>query len=86
MSPHTIASWLLTYLLHSTILLSFAIVISRLLGEKRLALQETLLRAALIGGIFTASLQVGLGFKPAVGVLNINDVDRPQGVVASVLD
>jgi len=86
MSTPTIASWLLTYLLHSTLFLGLAIVTSRLLGEKHLALQETLLRAALIGGILTASLQVGLGIRPAVGVFHVAGVDGLQGVVHSTLD
>ncbi|MEJ2190461.1 MAG: M56 family metallopeptidase [Acidobacteriota bacterium] len=86
MSTPTIASWLLTYLLHSTVFLALAFVISRLLGEKHLALQETLLRAALIGGILTASLQVGLGIRPAVGVFHVAGVDSLQGVVHSTLD
>lgn len=86
MSTPTIASWLLTYLLHSTLLLGLAVVTSRLLGEKHLALQETFLRAALIGGILTASLQVGLGIRPAVGVFHVAGVDRLQGVVHSTLD
>lgn len=86
MSTPTIASWLLTYLLHSTVLLALAVVTSRLLGEKHLALQETFLRAALIGGILTASLQVGLGIRPAVGVFHIAGVDGLQGVVHSTLD
>jgi len=56
----TLVDWLLTYLLHSTLLLGLAFCAHRLLGERRLALQEALFRAALLGGIVTSSLQVGL--------------------------
>ncbi len=84
MNTTTIASWLLTYLLHSTVLLSVAFVISRLLGEKHLALQETLLRAALVGGLITASLQVGLRVEPTVGVFHIIGVDQGNAVTTDI--
>ena len=88
MSTTTIASWLLTYLIHSTVLLGVAWLVSRLLGEHRLAFQETTLRMALMGGILTASLQVGLGVEPLAGALNINAVEqhRAAGTVSTTLN
>ena len=65
MEPLT--SWLLTYLLHSTVLLGAAALVRLALGERRLALQEAVLRAALVGGLVTASLQVGLDLRPIGG-------------------
>jgi beta-lactamase regulating signal transducer with metallopeptidase domain len=61
--------WLLTYLLHSTVLLGLAALARLALGERRLALQEALLRAALVGGLVTAGLQVGLDLHPLAGRL-----------------
>jgi beta-lactamase regulating signal transducer with metallopeptidase domain len=61
--------WLLTYLLHSTVLLVLAALARLALGERRLALQEALLRAALVGGFVTAGLQVGLDLHPLAGRL-----------------
>ena len=61
--------WLSTYLLHSTALLLPALLLSRWLGTRRLSLQESVLRVALIGGILTASLQVGLGWQAATGTI-----------------
>jgi beta-lactamase regulating signal transducer with metallopeptidase domain len=61
--------WLLTYLLHSTVLLGLAALARLALGERRLPLQEALLRAALVGGFVTAGLQVGLGLHPLAGRL-----------------
>jgi beta-lactamase regulating signal transducer with metallopeptidase domain len=72
MTTTAVASWLLTYLIHSTILLAGAWLVSRGLGDRRLALQEILLRSALVGGLLTASLQVGLGVQPLAGVLTID--------------
>ena len=62
---------LLTYLLHSTVLLGAAALLRWGLRERRLALQEAVLRAALVGGVVTASLQVGLGVRPLGGVLEM---------------
>jgi beta-lactamase regulating signal transducer with metallopeptidase domain len=67
-----ITSWLLTYLLHSTILLGAAWLISHALADRRLVLQEILLRVALIGGLMTATVQVGLGIEPIGGVVALD--------------
>ncbi|HUL75791.1 MAG TPA: M56 family metallopeptidase [Vicinamibacteria bacterium] len=63
--------WLLTYLVHSTLLLGAAGVARLALRERRLALQEAVLRAALVGGFVTASLQVGLDLRPLGGALRV---------------
>ena len=49
MTATAVASWLLTYLIHSTILLTGAWIVSRWFGDRSLALQEILLRTALVG-------------------------------------
>ena len=67
----TLIRWLLTYLLHSTVLLGGAWLVGRALGGRRLVLQEALLRAALIGGFLTAGLQIGLELRPAAGHLGL---------------
>jgi bla regulator protein blaR1 len=64
-----VVRWLLTYLLHSTVLLGLAALARLALRERRLGLQEALLRAALVGGFVTAGLQVGLGLHPLGGSL-----------------
>jgi beta-lactamase regulating signal transducer with metallopeptidase domain len=63
--------WLLTYLLHSTALLGASGLVRLALGERRLAFQEAVLRAALVGGFVTASLQIGLGVRPIGGVVAV---------------
>ena len=60
-------AWLLTYLLHSTALLLPALLLSRFLGLRRLSLQESLLRVALLGALLTSSLQVGMGWEATTG-------------------
>jgi len=86
MSTTTIASWLLTYLIHSTVLLSVAWLVSRMLNEQQLALQEIFLRLALIGGILTSSLQVGLGVVPLAGEFAIDVVEQPQSAFTTSTD
>ena len=63
----TATSWLLTYAVHSTLLLGGAWLVSRRLGGRRLAVQETLWKLALVGGLATATLQLGLGVRPLGG-------------------
>ena len=63
--------WLLTYLLHSTVLVGAAWLVRLALRERRLAVQEAVLRAALVGGFVTASLQVGLDVRPIGGALAV---------------
>lgn len=59
------AAWLLTYALHSTLLLGAAALLARRLrGE---AWRETLWKAALVGGLVTATLQTQSGYDPPAG-------------------
>jgi hypothetical protein len=51
-------AWLLTYALHSTLLLGVAWAVSRRLGTRSLRLQETIWRCALAGALVTASAQL----------------------------
>ncbi len=71
-------AWLLTYLVHSTLLLSLAWLVSRQLARRpqtatALRTEEAIWRAAVLGGLLTASLQLALGL-PVAG--------RAQQVVA----
>ena len=68
-----VTRFLLTYLVHSTLLLGVAAVACAALRARRLALQEALLRVALVGGFATAALQVGLALEPIGGRLSLAD-------------
>ncbi len=61
-------SWLATYLVHSTVLLSAAWLADRLAGRRLPAIAETAWRAALVGGLLSATLhsaaQPGLVLRP----------------------
>ena len=59
------AAWLLTYALHSTLLLGAAALLARRVrGE---AWRETLWKAALVGGIVTATAHTQSGYDPPGG-------------------
>ncbi len=60
-------SWLLTYGLHSTLLLCLAWLASTRLAADAQRARELLWRAALLGGLFTASAQVAIGHEPWLG-------------------
>ena len=70
---------LLTYLLHSTLLLGLAALVRRALAERRLAVQEAVLRAALVGAFATTALQLGLDLQPLGGALRLQASARPDG-------
>ncbi|MEE8583714.1 MAG: M56 family metallopeptidase [Acidobacteriota bacterium] len=70
-------AWLLTYLIHSTLLLFAAWLLSRIPQLGCCQLKETLWKAALLGGVLTASLQAVPGFQPLVGRLQIAWLNAP---------
>jgi beta-lactamase regulating signal transducer with metallopeptidase domain len=58
---------LLTYLLHSTALVAMAGLADRMLRREAVVARQALWRVALLGGLVTASLQIGLGLQPLAG-------------------
>ena len=57
--------WLATYAFHSTLLLGGALLLARRLPSD--AWRETAWRAAMLGGLVTATLQSGTGAAPLAG-------------------
>jgi beta-lactamase regulating signal transducer with metallopeptidase domain len=65
------AAWLLTYALHSTLLLGAAALLARRVrGE---AWRETLWKAALVGGLVTATAQTQSGYDPPAGTWRLGN-------------
>ncbi len=62
-------AWLLTYALHSSLLLGSAWLATRRLATSRAGLRERVWKFAVLAAFVTASLQVGLGFEPLGGRL-----------------
>ncbi len=67
MSTEAMLAWGLTYLLHSTILIGAAWTATRCGLLRRLATREWCWRAALLGGVLSASLQTVGGVRPWMG-------------------
>jgi beta-lactamase regulating signal transducer with metallopeptidase domain len=61
---HAVLAWLLTYALHSTVLLGGAWFLART-GRLAPAFSDVLWKTALVGGILTATAQVALDRRPA---------------------
>ncbi len=72
--PHQVLAWLLTYLLHSTLLLGLAVLASKPLSRWSAAAEEAVWKLALVGALFTASLQLAAGWEPAAGRWNLPGV------------
>ena len=65
-------SWLLTYLVHSTLLLGGIWLLSRR-GATAPSVRDTLWKVGMVGALITSSLQVGLGLEPLGGALALGD-------------
>ncbi len=68
-------SWLLTYLLHSTLLLGLAWGMTYRLVRSP-ALRDVVWKTALVGGLVSATLQVGSGWEPLGGAVSLSRATR----------
>ncbi|HKI03517.1 MAG TPA: M56 family metallopeptidase [Thermoanaerobaculia bacterium] len=83
LAGHAIA-WLLTYLLHGTLLLGLAWLVSKPLARWSVSAEETVWKLALVGALFTASLQVAAGWEPVAGRWGLADFSRPAAPIEAV--
>lgn len=60
-------TWLLTYAIHSTLLISCIWLVAMILNPRDPGLKNTLWKAALLGAILTTSLQLFSGLEPVGG-------------------
>jgi beta-lactamase regulating signal transducer with metallopeptidase domain len=75
-----VIAWLLTYLLHGTLLLGLAWLVSKPLSRWSVSAEETVWKLALVGALFTVSLQLAAGWEPIAGRWGL--ADRSSPVVA----
>ncbi|MDY6877877.1 MAG: SUMF1/EgtB/PvdO family nonheme iron enzyme [Chloroflexota bacterium] len=68
-------SWLLTYAIHSTLLLGLIWLITLYVRSHRL--KDLLWKTALVGGVLTATFQVFWGLKPLTGQLDLLSSSEP---------
>ena len=69
-----VIAWMLTYLLHSTLLLGLAWLVSRPLSRWSVAAEETVWKLALVGALCTASIQLAAGWQPLGGQWKLADL------------
>src|SRR5260370_15011272 len=79
-------AWLLTYLLHSTLLLGLAWLASKPLARWSVAAEETMWRLALVGALLTASLQLAAGWEPAAGRWRLTEASPAAAIMAPRTD
>lgn len=81
-SPYFTA-WMLTYLVHSSVILGLTCLLWRLLPDSALPTKELLLKVGLVGGLLTASLQIGLGLTPLAGAWELRPGRDSLGTAAA---
>lgn len=64
-------SWLLTYLVHSTLLIAAIALVTRCLPRAAMGAREALWKLALVGGIGTASIQLACQTEPWFGRVRV---------------
>ena len=79
----TFVSWAITYWVHATLIIGTVWLLSHLLRERWL-LVDRLWKVALVGALFTASLQLGVGIDPLLGTLEIAEPAAEQAVAEKV--
>jgi HEAT repeat protein/Zn-dependent protease with chaperone function len=77
------AAWLLTYALHSSVLIGSTWVLQRMGVIRSLRLRDLAWRGALIGGLVTATVQMGMGLAPWGLTLEVPRPETPK--VATLL-
>jgi beta-lactamase regulating signal transducer with metallopeptidase domain len=78
-------AWLLTYFVHSTILLSGAFGLAALRLVRSHAARDVMWKVALVGGLLTATTQLVLAVRPATGQVALSAVTETADVEASVV-
>jgi beta-lactamase regulating signal transducer with metallopeptidase domain len=71
------AAWMLTYLLHSTLLLGLAWLVSKPLARWSVGAEEVVWKLALVGALLTASIQLAAGWQPLAGQWRLADAGAP---------
>ncbi|MEO6193493.1 MAG: M56 family metallopeptidase [Thermoanaerobaculia bacterium] len=77
---NNVMAWMLTYLLHSTLLLGLAWLASKPLSRWSVAAEETVWKLALVGALCTASLQLAAGWQPLAGQWKLADLGGAAAV------
>src|SRR3954468_20689214 len=72
----TVFGWLVTYMIHSTLLLSAAWMCDRFFLRNRPHWKELVWRVALVGGLVTATAQAAVPFRPYGGTVSLAGLEE----------
>jgi Zn-dependent protease with chaperone function len=78
-----LVAWLLTYLVHSTVLLGGAWLLVRVALVRSNQARDVLWKAALVGGLLTATSQVALHLEPRVGHFSLTSREASALIVVA---
>ncbi|HZJ54842.1 MAG TPA: hypothetical protein VFD38_11945, partial [Myxococcaceae bacterium] len=78
------AAWLLTYAVHSTVLIGGAWLAERVGLLRSLRLRDLVWRTALVGGLLTATLQLAAGLTPFGGAAELRAPALPELTATAV--
>jgi hypothetical protein len=81
-----VVNWLLTYAIHSTILICSVYLIATLLGRVGDGFKDLLWKLALMGAIVTATAQVGAGIRPVLGAFEVETGGAEVSAVGGEVD
>ena len=76
-------AWMVTYWLHSTLLIALAALATGALQRRGLAAREAIWRTALVGALLTATVQVASGWRPVLGSLELGRVSSPAAAFSA---
>ena len=81
-----VAGWLLTYAVHSTLLLLAVWLLTLIVPPRRQQLKDVLWKTALAGGLLTATFQLLSGMEPVSGrhILAFRSDADPQGILQQI--
>lgn len=77
-----LAAWLLTYALHSTVLLGSAWLLTRLKAMRAPEMRDLLWKTAILGGLATTTLQLTLLTGPQLATIASSDFALPESAPA----
>ncbi len=81
--PEAAVAWAATFILHSTLLIGSIWLLTRMLGMKAMVVQDKLWKVALIGALFSCTVQAGLGDGAIAPRFSLSRVSGPPGAVAA---
>lgn len=82
----TVAQWLGTYAIHSTVLIGLVWITCRVLPQLGYGTRDMLWKLGLVGGLVSTSVQVGAHVRPLAPTVELSGPGAPVGATADIPD